>query len=110
MLVCLSYPPTATEVTSHALSSPQFGIISSVTSYLREWVSRLACVVKGYICLAGSTALPSETGYLKPEQCKESVWRYYNHLAEVTPHKVFSIQGVILRRIWILSGFLSLRR
>ena len=49
----LSYPPAATKIISHALSSPQFGIILSLTSsYLREWVLRLACVVKGYICVA----------------------------------------------------------
>ena len=37
-----SYPRAATEITPHALSSPQLGSILSVTSYLREWVSRLA--------------------------------------------------------------------
>ena len=43
--------PQKTDV--HALSSPQFAIIASVpSSYLREWVLRLAFLVKGYICIA----------------------------------------------------------
>ena len=50
-----SYLPAATENTSHFLSSPQFGIVLSVTSsYLREWDLRLACIVKSYIWVADS--------------------------------------------------------
>ena len=75
----LSYPRAATEITSHVLSSPQIGTILSVTSsYLREWVLRLAIfLVKGYICVARQYGpVYREKGYYKPEQCKESVWLY----------------------------------
>ena len=54
-------PRGAKEITSYALSSPLIGtILSVISSYLREWVLRLAWLSKGYICVADSTALSTE--------------------------------------------------
>ena len=64
-----------------ALSSP-IGIISSVTSsYLREWVLRVACLVKGYICVADSKALSIE----KVTESQSSVKGVFGCLINIKP-------------------------
>ena len=59
----VSYPLTAIESTRSRPELPNWHYFVCNLLIIKGVGLRLACIVKGYICVAGSKALSSETGY-----------------------------------------------